>query len=68
MEGLIKRETWKIVTMDEVPRNANIIGGHFVLTIKDSGMNKEVYKARYVVQGYTDKLKYYLVHDNPTAQ
>ena len=51
IEGLIKRGTWKIVKKDEVPQNANVLGGRFVLTIKDSGTNKEVYKARYVVQG-----------------
>ena len=68
IEGLIKRGTWKIVAKDEVPDNANVLGGRFVLTIKDSGTNKEVYKARYVVQGHADKLKSSLVHDNPTAR
>ena len=40
IEGLIKRESWKIVTKDEVSRNANLMRGRFVLTIKDSGTNK----------------------------
>ena len=68
IDGLIRRKTWKIVAKEEVPRNANILGGRFVLTIKDSGTSKETYKARYVVQGYADKLKSSLVHDNPTAR
>ena len=44
------------------------MGGHFVLTIKDSGTNKEVYKDRYVVQVYADKPKTSVVHDHPTAR
>jgi hypothetical protein len=35
---------WKVVLKDEMPENPNIMGGRFVLTIKDSGMSKEIYK------------------------
>lgn len=57
-----------IFATDEVPDHANILSGRFVLTIKDSGTNKEVYKARYVFQGHADELKSSLVHDIPTAR
>ena len=40
-----------------MPKNANILGGRFVLAIKDEGTKDEVWKARFVVQGYRDKLK-----------
>jgi hypothetical protein len=52
-------------------RNAgefNIMGGRFVLTIKDSGTSKEIYKARYVVQGFRDKKKNSLIHDASTQK
>ena len=52
---------------DEILENANILNGRFVLAIKDSGTNKEVWKARYVVQGHKDKLKLSFVHDTSTA-
>ena len=68
IEGIIKREIWNIFNKNEVPRNANNKGGRFVLTIKNSGTNKEVYKVRCVGQGSADKLKSSLVHDNPTAR
>ena len=68
IEGLIKRGTWKIVLRDEAPKNANILGGSFVLAIIDSYIEKEVWKARYVVQGHKDKLKTSLVHDVSTAR
>ena len=68
INGLIERGTWKIVAKDEVPGNANVMGGRFVLAIKDEGTDKEVWKARFIVQGYRDKLKMSLVHDTSTAR
>jgi len=56
------------VNKENVPKDANILGGRFVLSIKDEGTNKEVWKARYVVQGFRDKMKTSLVHDNATAR
>ena len=68
LEGLIEKGTWKIVCKSEVPENANILGGRFVLAIKDEETNDEVWKARFVVQGYRDKLKTSLVHDTATPR
>lgn len=68
IEGLINRGTWKAVMKDEVPDNANVMGGRFVLAIKDGGTDREVFKARFVVQGYRDKMKTSLAHDSSTAK
>ena len=68
IEGIIKHGTWKIVMRDEVPKNVNILGGRFVLAIKNSKSDKEVWKASYVVQGHKDKLKTSLVHDVSAAR
>ena len=68
IRGLIERGTWKLVAKDEVPNNANIMGGRFVLAIKDEGTQKEVWKARFIVQGYRDKLKTSLVHDSASSR
>lgn len=68
INGLIERGTWKIVCKDDVPTNANILGGRFVLTIKNTGTDQELYKARFVVQGYRDKLNTSLVHDATTCR
>lgn len=46
---------------------ANILGGRFVLAIKNKGTGKEVLKARYVVQGHMDREKNLLVHNSPTV-
>ena len=53
---------------NEVPDNANILNGRIFLAIKDSGTNKEVWKARYVVQGHKDKMKRTFVHDTSTVR
>lgn len=68
IQGLIQRGTWKVVLRREVPLNANVMGGRFVLAIKDGGTGKELYKARYVVQGFRDKMKTSLVHDSATSR
>jgi Reverse transcriptase (RNA-dependent DNA polymerase) len=65
---LIDRGTWRVVAKEEVSDNANILGGRFVFAIKDEGTDKEVWKARFVVQGYRDHLKTSLVHDTATSR
>ena len=51
IEGLMEKGIWKVVLRYEVPDNANILNVRLFLAIKDSGTNKEVWEARYVVQG-----------------
>eukprot|EP00171_Calliarthron_tuberculosum_P022102 IDg22102t1 len=46
----------------------NILGGRFVLSIKDEGSKREVWKARFVVQDYRNKMKTCPVHDISTAR
>jgi Reverse transcriptase (RNA-dependent DNA polymerase) len=68
IQGLIECGTWKVVLKDEMPENPNIMGGRFVLTIENSGTSKEIYKARYVFQGFRYKNKTSLVHDASTSK
>jgi Reverse transcriptase (RNA-dependent DNA polymerase) len=68
IQWLIERGTCKVVLKDKMPENPNIMGGRFVLTIKDSGTSTEIYKARYVVQGFRDKKKTSLFHDASTSK
>ena len=35
IEGLLENGTFKIVIREEVPNNSNILGGRFVLAIKN---------------------------------
>ncbi len=51
IEGLMKRGTFKIVLKEEVPENANILGGRLLLVIKDVNTGEERYKARFVFGG-----------------
>eukprot|EP00171_Calliarthron_tuberculosum_P008498 IDg8498t1 len=68
IEGLLNRGTFKIVLKSEMPPNANVMGGRFVLAIKDPETKEERYKARFVVQGYNDKDKFNLVHASPNLR
>lgn len=62
-EGLIKRKIWRKIKRANVPDNAIILGGRFVLTLKNHMTPAEVAKARYVAQGHNDPDKEFIVHD-----
>lgn len=65
---LIKRGTWKIVLMEDIPKNSNVMNGRFVMAIKDIETDKPFYKARFVVQGHRDREKDNLVHNSTTVR
>ena len=66
ISGLNRRNTWSIVNAQEVPRDANVIGGRFANVLKNVGTEKEFGKARYVAQGYSHKMKPFVVRNTPT--
>jgi Reverse transcriptase (RNA-dependent DNA polymerase) len=68
VEGIVDKSTWAVTLSSEVPTSAYILNGRFVVTIKDVGTEKEIYKARYVVKGHRDKEKTSMVHHNTTAR
>jgi hypothetical protein len=49
IDGLVARGTSRVVLRDQIPRDANKLGGRFVLSIKDAQTEREVWKARYVI-------------------
>jgi Reverse transcriptase (RNA-dependent DNA polymerase) len=66
--GLLERGTFKVVLREEIPKNAPVMKGRFVLVIKNRETDHEVYKARYVVQGFLDPLKQRAVHNSPNLR
>ena len=68
IQGLLDRGTFKIVEKAMIPDGANILGGRFVLALKDEGTKQETWNARFFVQGYRDKMKTSLVHDAATSK
>lgn len=51
-----------------IPRDPNILGGRFVLAVKDKGTKREVWKARFIVQRHRDKMKTSLGHGTPVSK
>jgi Reverse transcriptase (RNA-dependent DNA polymerase) len=68
IEGIVDNGTWAVTVSSEVPTGANVLNGRFVVTIKDVDTEREIYKARYVVQCHRDKEKTSMVHHNTTAR
>ena len=62
ISGLIEKGVYEIVLKEDIDPKANILGGRFVLTVKNKDTDKELYKARFVAQGHRDKEKHMLVH------
>lgn len=52
-----------VVNRSKVPLHDNIHGGRLVLAIKDEGTERQVWKERFILQGYCDKIKNSIVHD-----
>lgn len=68
MKGLLDRGTFKIILREEVPADANILPGRFVLTMKSTEKGEVKYKPRFVIGGHRDKLKQMMVHHTATLQ
>lgn len=68
IEDLICIGTWKVVYQEEVSEDANVIGGRFVLVIKDAETNNPLYKARFVAQGHLNRDKGSIIHTSNTLQ
>lgn len=64
---MLKKLSFIVVVRHEDGDKANIAGGRFLLSIKTKGINKEVFKARYVVVGYLDGEKNMLVEKSRTV-
>ena len=68
IRGLITRNTWSAVNVQWLPTGADIIGGKFANVLKIARTEKKFAEARYVAQGYNDKMKLFVVHDTPTLR
>jgi hypothetical protein len=65
---LLERGTFNVVLREEIPNNAPVMKGRFVLVIKNRDTDQEVYKSRSVVQGLLDPLKQRAVHNSPNLR
>lgn len=63
VDGLKELGIWTIVNSADVPKDANVLGGRLILSLKhfDTPDGKE--KVRYVAQGFDDHEKPYVVHN-----
>lgn len=65
--SLLDKGAFRVVLRQDLSEDANVLGGRFVLTIKQKGTENELFKARFVVQGHLDKEKELLVHESTTV-
>ena len=68
IRNLLERGTFKVVIKKDVPPNANVLPGRFVLAIKSTEDNAVKFKARYVIGGHRDRYKNMMVHSATTLQ
>ena len=53
---------------EEVPSDANVLPGRFVLAIKSSEDGQVMFKARYVIGGHRNRMKDMMVHSATSLQ
>ena len=68
IRGLLERGAFKVILREEIPPDANVLPGRFVLAIKSADNGQAKWKARYVIGGHRDKLKRLMVHSAKTLQ
>ena len=66
--NLLNRRTFRVVLREDIPTDANLLPGRFVLSIKSTFDGQTKFKARYVIGGHRDKLKHFMVHSSQTLQ
>jgi hypothetical protein len=68
LSGLTARNTWRMIYMEDLPPNPNILGGRFVLSIKYPEPNSPIFNARFVCQGHKDRERNYIIHTATTLK
>ena len=68
MRNLLGSGTFKVIPKQDIPSDANIIPGRFVLAIKSTEDGEVKFKARYVIGDHRDKDKNLTVHTATTLQ
>lgn len=63
-----KRETFLICVKEELPKEANVLRGRFLLAIKSTIDVSILHKVRFEIGGYREKLKGFMVHSSQTLQ
>lgn len=63
VDGLLKKGIWRKVRKVDVPDDAIILGGRFIMSLKNYSAPTEAAIARYVAQGHNDPDKEVIVHD-----
>eukprot|EP00737_Agarophyton_chilense_P000247 gb/GEZJ01000282.1/.p1 GENE.gb/GEZJ01000282.1/~~gb/GEZJ01000282.1/.p1 ORF type:complete len:768 (+),score=79.54 gb/GEZJ01000282.1/:1785-4088(+) len=64
----LQRGTFKDILREEIPEDANILPGRFVLAIKSTVDGEIKHKPRYVIGGHRDRFKNLMVHSSSTLQ
>lgn len=67
IRGLFDRGTFRVVAIEDITPDANVLPGRFVLAVKtNDGVIK--HKARFVIGGHRDKMKRMIVHSSQNIQ
>lgn len=56
LNSVLDRGAWEVVCKEDIPKCVNIMNGCFVIFIKNEGAKNEVWKARFILERYRDKL------------
>lgn len=66
--NLLTRGTFEVVLREEIPEDANVLRGRFVLAIKSIEDSEVKFKARRVIGGHRDRFNECMLHSSRTLQ
>lgn len=68
IESLLSQGTFKVIRKDEIPPDANVLPGRFVLSLKTTDDERVKHKQWYVIRSHRDILKSMMVNSSQTLQ
>lgn len=68
IKSLLDRGTFKFILREQIPKDANVLPGRFVLPLKSIEDCEIEHKAPYVIGCHRDQLKHMMFHSTSTLQ
>lgn len=68
LSSLIRRGTFRVVLRNELPPSSSLMKSRILLTLKHKDTDEEMYKARFIVRGFSDPFKTKIIHHCPNIR
>lgn len=64
-DGTVAKGGVRVVSHENLPKNANLVGNRYVLTIRNANTTEEIYKTRWILLRHHDILRHLFAKNSP---